>query len=283
VNSLSILFGRTTITIETGRGTPAELVDFLFGAFSPASPDESQATLRLAQDDQGRELLLWLDDHFLHKNADPGSMANFLLNQVSRSLAIPSRSGLMFHAAGVGLGSRGLMMPGVSGAGKSTLTAWLIAHGCDYMTDEMAFIAAGSDVFSGFPRPLSIKAPARPLLLELLGGSWPDSGLMKGAAADLIQAEQLGAQVVRQALPLSLVLFPHYRPDRVPGSDIGLHLLSKAEAAYELMGCLANGRNLHDHGLFETIRLAQLAPAYRLVLADQHTAGPLILDLIASS
>ncbi len=46
------------------------------------------------------------------------------------------------------------------------------------------------------------------------------------------------------------------------------------------MKCLANDRNLSDHGLSEAVRLASLAPAYSLYYSELGEAGHTIIKLL---
>jgi hypothetical protein len=79
--------------------------------------------------------------------------------------------------------------------------------------------------------------------------------------------------------PLGLIVFPRY----LPGSDLALRPLSKAQAGLALMECLVNARNLPGHGFSEIARLARRAPAYKLNYADFDQIGERIEMLLQSS
>jgi hypothetical protein len=276
MNRRLISFGKSTIGLEYGHGRPADLVDFLFQKIPDSKTEKPWALLRLEDHGEDDGLWLWQDETLLFKESSSGSMANHLMSQVCFTLAYESRDGLLLHSAAVQMSGLGIMLPGKSGAGKSTLTAWFLGHGGRYLTDEMVYIATESDVISGFARPITIKAPARSLLLELLKENRAAGGMLGSEPVDIIDPELFGAEVVKGDSPLDLIIFPRYRP----GQKVEIRQLSKALTAFELMKCLANARNLTDHGFSEAVRLAAAAPAYSLSYGDTEQAGRSVTQLL---
>ena len=190
----------------------------------------------------------------------------------------------MFHAAGLAWHNKGLMLPGKIGAGKSTLSAWLSTQGFDYLTDELVFIAAGSDVMQPFPRPLNLKRPARPVLQGWLDFSDRDQ-LDPAGGAHILTSPQIDlapptllypANTISQPA-LKAIIFPHYRP----AAEFEMQPLSKAQAGLELMQCLVNARNLPEHGFPEIARLARRLPAYHLRYSSFAQIGAQIEKLMA--
>ncbi|HSG16020.1 MAG TPA: hypothetical protein VLE70_06820 [Anaerolineae bacterium] len=276
MNRRLISFGNSTISIVCGDGRPAELVDFLFQNIPPAESGKPWTQLRLKRPPGVEGLNLWQDDTLLSQNEPAADMAHTLMSQACYTLAYESRDGLLLHAAAVQLAGIGLVLPGKTGAGKSTLSAWLLSQGGRYLTDEMVFVPTNGDAFSGFARPLTIKPTARHLMPALLSGPVDDSDILRGEPVDMVQPESFGAKLHVGDSPLDLIVFPTYRPDH----DLELNRLTKAAAAYELMRCLANARNLADHGLPEALRLANAVPAYALSYSDLEQAGRSIIQLL---
>jgi hypothetical protein len=272
MNSRLLSFGSSIIGLEYGDGRPAVLVDFLFQKIPGSEPEKPWTLLRLEDRGQNDGLWLWQDDKLVAKESLPGTMANHLMSQVCYTLAYESRGGLLVHSAAVQAANQGIILPGKSGAGKSTLTAWLITHGCRYLTDEMVYIGNSSKTMSGFTRPITIKLPARHMILEILKEDRTNDGMMHGEAVDMISPELFGAEVVKGDASLDLIVFPQYQADH----KIEMRQLSKAQAAFELMKCLANARNLPQHGLPEVVRLAESTPAYQLNYNNLDEAGQLI-------
>ena len=117
---------------------------------------------------------------------------------------------------------------------------------------------------------------ARHLLPELLPKQVDDNAILRGEHVDMILPETFGAELHRGDSSLDLIIFPAYQPDR----ELELSRLSKASAACELMRCLANARNLADHGLPEATRLVGVAPAYSLTFSDLDQSGESVLRLL---
>ena len=276
MNRRRISFGGSTISIEYEDGHPAELVDFLFRNIPAAKSGDPWTLLRLEQPADGELLTLWQDDTLLARDEPVGTMAYTLMSQACFTLAYECRDGLLLHSAAVQLEGRGIILPGKTGAGKSTLTAWLLSRGGRYLTDELVFVAADGDVFSGFARPLTIKPKARHLLPGLLSEQANPTGILHGEHVDMILPESFGADPHGGDSPRDLIVFPTYQA----GHELELRRLSRASAAYELMRCLANARNLADHGLPEAMRLASATPAYALSYSDLERAGAAIIQLL---
>lgn len=276
MNKRLLSFGQSTVGLEYGEGRPARIVNFLFKNIPCSINEEPWTILRLEDHGQNHGIWLWQDETLLFKEESIESMAGSLMSQVCFTLAYKSKGGLLLHAAAVGTGESGMIIPGKSGAGKSTLTAWLIRHGAEYSSDEMVFVPSGSNLFSGFSRPLTIKSPARHLLPDLLKMQTTTNGMLQSELQDMIAPEQFGGQVANKPKSLDLLLFPHFESEQ----NIQLAALSRAQTAYELMRCLANARNLEDHGFTEAVRLAKSAPAYSLRFGDTEQAGRAIMRLV---
>ena len=276
MNHRLISFGGTAISIAFQDGRPAELVDFLFRHVPASPPREPWTTLRIERQPEATGFTLWQDDTRLATGEPDTSMAHSLMSQACFTLAYDGRDGLMLHAAGARHSGQTILLPGKSGAGKSTLTAWLLAHGGRYLTDELLYVAEGSDLVRGFARPLTIKPSARHLLPGLLKVPVDDPGILRAGTADMIHPPSFGSDLVSGDSPPGLIIFPTYQEE----CQFELRPLSTAQAAFELMSFLANARNLAGHGLPQAIRLAGAAPAYSLTFSDLEQAGRSIIDLL---
>jgi hypothetical protein len=275
VKQLLLSFGNGAIELSYEDGRPADLVHFLFRHVSttPVAEPWTRFLLEDAGGDAGWSLQQ--DGRTLCQNLPAGQMADRFMGHVCYALAHESRHGLLLHAAAVRAAGRGILLPGKSGAGKSTLSAWFAANGHDYSTDEMVFLANGSDDVLGFSRPITIKAAARHLVPPRVD-TWRDQGFSVTDPVEMIAPESLGATVVEGALTLDLIVFPEYRD----GTQTALRPLTKAQAAFELMKCLANARNLAEHGLPEAIRLASHVQSYALTYSDMNQAGRSVISLL---
>jgi hypothetical protein len=165
----------------------------------------------------------------------------------------------LIHGAAVALEGRAIGLPAPSGSGKTTLTAWLIAHGFDYLGDDLLAILSDGRV-AQWPMPLSIK----PGSLEVLADVQPMLGTLlpyrtKGMAASLLTAS--GTDWSRPPLPLDLLVFPAFAAD---GDAVPTPL-----RPLECLARLANDRMWIGHPLDRSTVLAFMdwlptVPAYAL-------------------
>jgi hypothetical protein len=78
-----------------------------------------------------------------------------------------SRGILGTHGGVVAIDGRAVLLSGRSGRGKSTLTLGLIRRGADWLSDELALIAADDVTVLPFPRALHVSPSTADLLPEL--------------------------------------------------------------------------------------------------------------------
>lgn len=161
------------------------------------------------------------------------------------------------HAAAVSGAGTALVIPASSGAGKSSLTAWLVAHGFAYLTDELILVDSANHIQS-IARPLQIKSAGLNAISPLIQNN---AEVFNGRIANAITASALGGHVgAEKQYPVGAFLFPQY----------GEHLaykfarLSSAEAGLRLMSNHVNARNLQDHGFRRMMQLIRETPCYGL-------------------
>jgi hypothetical protein len=281
VTTRLVAFARSTVAVDYQGDQAAALVDFLFGGLSTAVESPPQITFRLLPGERPGELALHREGDRLYTGY-PATMAEHLLGYVGYELADHSRGGLLFHAAALAWQGCGILLPAFTGAGKSTLTAWLLGQGFSYLTDELAFVPAGSVWLHGFTRPLSLKSSGRAVLaLPPLTAAKSSTGspfqFLHSPHLDLISPALLGISASRNDAPLRLIVFPQYQA----GAPLVLHPLSGAQAGKALLECLINARNLPDHGFFEVTRLAHHLRAYRLTYGHFNRLNQQLTDLLA--
>ena len=155
---------------------------------------------------------------------------------------------------------------GDSGAGKSTLTWGLLQHGFEYLSDELAPIAAQELRVLPYPRSLCLKAPPPepyslpPAVVETSRGLHVPTG-GRGRAAP-------------RARRLHAIFF--LEPGAVARRSPTVRRISSAEAAARL---LANALNPLSHaadGLDAALAIAQCAPCFELRAADLRATCELV-------
>jgi hypothetical protein len=274
-----ITFAGNTLAIEYSHARLARIVDFLY-QYIPAEEDIApRLTYRLLCGEGTEWMALYRGDTLLYSGESEAVLAELLLSDTCHYLAAYSRGGLLFHAAGLAWGDKGLLLPGGIGGGKSTLAAWLAMKGLDYLTDELVFVPERTEVMQTFTRPLNLKSPARAVLQDRFDFKTNALHILSGPRSFLVPPTVLKPANRLSQPPLSLVLFPHY----LPGSDFSLRPLSKAQAGLELMQCLVNARNLPEHGFPEVTRLARRVTAYKMSYAHFDQLGECVESALQSS
>jgi HprK-related kinase A len=127
-------------------------------------------------------------------------------------MALGQRRYLLLHASAVERDGKALLMTGMSGAGKSTLAALLMAAGWRLMGDEFALLDPATGRIHGFPRLISLKNEAIPVLERALPKArfGPRlEGTPKGVIRHLVPDPRAIAAMAEPATP-HLILFPSY-------------------------------------------------------------------------
>lgn len=174
-----------------------------------------------------------------------------LVYEVTLALAAAGPDQLLFHAAAVAQGKRGLLLPGPSGTGKSTLAAWLAASGFDLLSDELCAVRPGDTGLAGFPRPLNLKDRS----ISLEHPRWP------GGPVEPRRPGELSTRLVA-------IVFPKRRS----GAETAVARLTPADAAFRLLPCLTNRGRWPRAGVDALAELARRVPAYELVYAEAERA-----------
>ena len=274
MKSCLIHFGGSTVAVDTEGERSAEVVEYLFGLVSRDGGGSPYFRFRLVDGIVPGILLLTDDGGARLESVRVGELAERLLGQVCFRLADQARDGLLFHSAAVSWEGRGLLLPGQTGRGKTTLAAWLLGRGFRYLTDELVFVADGSDELQALTRPLNLKQTARPAMADRIEWEAHESEIWSSAFADLVPIRLLSPLPPASACPLSVMIFPHFEA----GAACAFERISKAQAGLDLMQCLVNARNLAGHGFPEAARLARRVPAYRLKYGSFEQLGSRIED-----
>ncbi len=162
------------------------------------------------------------------------------------------------HAAAVSHKGGVLIVPAKSGAGKSTFTAWLVANGFDYITDELILINHQHEV-EGIGRPIQIKSNGLEAIKPLL----VNQDFAQGNLANAIPISSLGGKLfdpLAEQGHLAAFVFPQFGRE----SEFEFSQLSAAQAGLQLMNNHVNARNLEDHGFRAMMALVRATPRYAL-------------------
>ncbi len=202
----------------------------------------------------------------------------YLMQDGLTTLNSESKTNLIFHAAALSYQERGLLLCGKSGSGKSTLTAWLMSHGYQYLTDEVAaYPLAGGEV-SGFCRSLALKNPSSIIWQRWLDGADAKDYLKMSDSSVWLTPTLLNANAVRAQVRPHVILFPTYSA----GAVFKAERLSPASTLFALLQCLVNARNFPDLGMAATRNLSQKVSAYRFTYSNIEQASEWIQQTITA-
>lgn len=202
-----------------------------------------------------------------------GDLIYHLSDRIVFHIANNAQTAHCLHAAAVADGDRALIIPASSGSGKSTLTAWLVANGFNYLSDELILLE--DDKISAVERPIQIKAngidAVSPLLIhEALSDNKAkgEQGIMRGKLVNAVFPASLGGRASSASEhSLSAIVYPTYRQ----GSGFSFEQMSSAEAGMSMMTNHVNARNLEGHGFGEMMQLIRDTACYRLEYGGFHT------------
>ena len=212
----------------------------------------------------GKQLMLSLlgEEKQLYFGDSKYDLAYTLINEIIYQCIVDNKVGHAIHAAAIGTEKGGVLLPGKSGSGKSTLTTWLVAHGCNYLTDELVILAGDDHRIHPFSRPLSLKTGSSSVLSSFL--NYDQQEVIAGASGFMLPHRLANGNFSAGTPPLSLILFPEYKA----GTTIELTKLTAALGCARLIECYVNARNIHDHGISWLAELTRNTPVYQLTYGE---------------
>jgi hypothetical protein len=248
--SLTTGFGNQNFIIVCNNHDAFRLAEFLFFDFPGAGVVQEPKHYDLIYSGSKPMISLWEGEKRLYFGQNPYHLAVILMNEVLYHCIDANQESHALHAGAVIRGDSCIILPGQSGTGKSTLTAWLVAHGYQYLTDELIFLADDGTV-TPVTRPISLKS-------GLNHFSWMnlqdcDDQIIASENEMMIPHRLLNDKFTRQEPQVTHVVFPHY----VEGATMKLQPLSSAKSCFMLMQSHVNARNLEGLGvprLAETVR-----------------------------
>lgn len=183
-------------------------------------------------------------------------------------MALGQRGFLLLHASAVERNGRAVLMTGMSGAGKSTLAALLMARGWRLMGDEFVLIDPATGFAHAFPRLVSLKNEAIPVVERALpGGRFGPvlEGTPKGRLRHLVPDARAIAAMADPAEP-ALILFPRF------GFEAAERPVPASEAFVRLTQASTNYVNLAERGFDALTRLVRGVPGRAIDYPDADTA-----------
>ena len=246
------------VTVNSYDPESVNLVDFLCCDLQAGTDAPPVAIYDLAIVGKKRMLSLRQGDRQLYFGDCRFELAYTLINEIIHQCIAGNRTGFAIHAGAIGLEEGAVLLPGKSGSGKSTLTAWLVARGCNYLTDELVVLAGNDHRIHPFTRPFSLKASSSAVLSSFL--SYARQEVVAGASGFMLPHRLVNGTFSAATPPLSLIIFPEYKE----GTATRITKLTAALGCARLMECYVNARNLQGHGFSRLAELTRRTPVYQL-------------------
>ncbi len=205
-----------------------------------------------------------------------GDLLYHLTDRIVYHVANKTEGCHCLHAAAVATNQgAAAIIPAESGAGKSSFTAWLVAHGFHYITDELVLINDATKLV-GIARPIQIKTRGllaiKPLLRE-------NETIIFGDFANAVTVSALGGQFATQNQSLGAIVFPNYSK----GAEFLFKQITSADAGMRLMSNHVNARNLEGHGFKGIMETVRNNPCYSLEYGGFDTLPPDFAETFANT
>jgi hypothetical protein len=204
-----------------------------------------------------------------------GSMIDWLVAHITRSVIDRADGIVAIHAGVVAVNGRAVILPGHPDAGKSTTVAGLVRSGFSYLTDEAALLRIDHPFVLPFPRPLMLEQGSIDVLE--LNGELPLEYDAFRKRMHHVAPDDLRPRAVGAPAPVGYVVAPRYRP----GATTELIALSPAETLFLLARNAFNLPHVGREGFAALERLARSVPGYRLDIGHLPSAVEAVRELIA--
>ena len=271
-------FDQLALEITCNNREAASLAEFLFGDFPGAADAVQVKQYDIVCAGLEPKLSLWEGEKRLYFGTSSYQLAYALMNEVIYHCIDTDTIRHALHAGGVSRNTKCILLPGTSGSGKSSLTAWLTAHGCHYLSDELIFLSDDGTVWP-LTRPISLKVDA---------GAFP----WLPSRDDLDQSH--GIVTSQGSMIPHRLLNPHYQTDRktvthfvfpkyTPGALTELCEISPAKSCLYLMGSHANARSLGGLGVAQLSRIVRACRSYTLSYGSFNDLEPVLFNTLPLS
>jgi len=246
-HTFSVRIGPVGFRVGSDWRAPIRQLETLYGGYPALEDGVPDFTVRLFAARPWRRVIrpaVMLGGDFVLPDAAPLPLAQGLLAAemaMNLQMALGQRRYLLLHASAVERDGRVLLMTGESGSGKSTLAALLSRRGWRLMGDEFALIDPATGLAHAFPRLVSLKNAAIPVVEAAV----PDArfgplieGTPKGTIRHLVPDVASVAAMDQPGTP-ALLLFPRYgfAPDVRPVAPGEVFVrLTQASTNYVALG-----------------------------------------------
>jgi HprK-related kinase A len=279
-HEFALQIGPVGFRIGSAWRAPLDALAGLYAGYPEPGDRLCDFTVRLEPERPWRRFIrpsVAIRGDYVLPDAAPLSLAHGLLAAemgMNLQMALGHKRYLLLHAATVEKDGRALIMTGESGAGKSTLAALLGERGWRLMGDEFALLDMAAGTLLPFPRAISLKNGAIPVMEAEIGADRFGPLLTdtpKGDIRHLRPNSEAIARMGEAAMP-ALILFPRF------GEAAAVRGVGQAEVFMRLTQASTNYVALGRRGFDALARLVKTVPALAIDYPDAATAIGLIDD-----
>ena len=246
-----------TIGLVVESESMREIIESQLGDVVRRQETLSVETCLCVSSDSSGWILQDLKTSTTYRGALDGDLIYQLSDRLLYHLADRNKSAHCLHAAAVSKNGKAIVMPANSGEGKSSFTAWLVANGFEYLSDEVALINSASLV-AGVPRPIQIKADGMNAIMSLVT---QPSLLVKGKQTTSLRSDAITPQIeCNDDRYLAAFVFPKF----LKSQPFSWRKMSSGECCLKVMSNHINARNLVGFGFSEMANIIRKTPAYEL-------------------
>lgn len=185
---------------------------------------------------------------------------------------------LLLHAGAVAHRGAGMLLCAASGSGKSTLTAGLVAHGFQYLSDEIAVIDPDDLLLFPYPRSICVKEGSRASLQPHFPQLTTADVQHRFGGEPVWYLQPPFERWCTNPVPVRFVIFPRY----IEGAPTELTEISRSTAAEHLVRQSFTGDALGAQGIGAIVRLLQGADCFTLTTGNLPEAMTSLRNLMSA-
>jgi hypothetical protein len=253
----------------------AELTRVLRSLRRPGTTAAHSYSIRRRRAEGAEQWRVYFDGTPLGTVGSGESAVALVLWHLNQAVVRHTDGALFFHAGGVQVDGRVVMLPASTDSGKSTLTTALVRRGLAYVTDAAVALDVSSGVVRPYPKAICLERESQLLFPDLRPEPRTPVGGVGAARWNVDPAEIPGATIGAGGR-VGLVVSPTY----TPGAATRVERVTEVDAVRLLLDTTFAFDGLGDAGFHALVALAQQSPVYRLQYGDLEAACEVVLELV---
>ena len=185
------------------------------------------------------------------------------------------RRAFLFHAGAVARGGKALLLSARSRMGKTTLVLNLLRRGCDFLSDEVAWLDPETGMVTPFPRKINMRRAG----MDLLGLEPDERHTLSGVGEDgpefAVDAEDIpGVRIAEPARAETLLFLKGFADQPI------LERVAPANAIFEFMNSAIGPLPDPGRALFEFAPVLDRLKCYNLISGETEPTTDMVMELL---